>query len=250
MPSRTTGAPMTLFSDTDLQQEYEAVHQQVIDGLADLRPPLGDLVLGQVAESFQAQRVGLVLAASLPQQDTPYRREQRILLAAALEMLQLALRIHRLLFQPSDGADMQGMDRSWVGSIILAGDYCFSRSAILAAHTNEPDVVQIFARALQAVSEQHLRQLFHSPGQPYGGAFERGHPEQNSDQFEAGILTGAGLSAASRLAGLTKSIELQVDQRGWPRLSHPEQWEEKPPAFQMGRWTSLFFIMDQHANTE
>lgn len=250
MPSSTSGAQMTPFSDTDLQQEYEAVHRQVIDGLTDLRPPLSDLVLGQVADSFHPQRVGLVLAASLPQQDTPYRREQRILLAAALEMLQLALRIHKLLFQHRDGVDTQGMDRSWVGSIILAGDYCFSRSAILAARTNEPDVVQIFARALQAVSERHLRQLFYSPSHRFGGEFEREHPEQNPDQFEAGILTDAGLSAASRLAGLTKSIELQVDQRGWPLLSHPDQWEEKPPAFQFDRWASLFLIIDRHANTE
>lgn len=243
----------TPFSDDNLQQEYEAVYRQLVDGLTDLRPPLGDLVLGQLGESFQPPRVGLLLAASLPAQDTLRKREQRILLAAALEMLHLALQIHKLLFHHSGGANAQNMDRSWVGSIILAGDYCFSRSAILTAHTDEPQVVEIFARALQVVSEAHLRRLFHAPthGVPgeFTGDLEHEQREQNTDQLEANVLIDAGLKAASRLAGLSNPMHVHVDEQGRFILPHLNQLDVAPPIFQDERWAALLSLIARHPDS-
>ena len=66
-----------------------------------------------------------------------------------LEMLFVAHSIHGLLLT----AVREGMDKSVMGSTILAGDYCFSHSAVLATGTESPQVVAIFAQALKTVSE-------------------------------------------------------------------------------------------------
>ena len=44
----------------------------------------------------------------------------------------------------------------------LAGDYCFSQAAGMAAQTENPAIVTIFAQALKTLSEGHLGQLFDS----------------------------------------------------------------------------------------
>jgi geranylgeranyl pyrophosphate synthase len=177
--------PTAQFADAELQREFETVQRHLAETLAELQPPLSELVRSQLAESLSPQRVGVLLAAGMGRSDTLLLAEQRILLAAALEMLRLALVIHGLLLR-QEWAGEQTEERSWLGSVILAGDYCFSRSAVLAARTDEPQVVAIFADALKTVSEGQLRQLFEAQERPLA---------------EDDELIDAGLLAATVLAG-------------------------------------------------
>ncbi|RIK39642.1 MAG: hypothetical protein DCC55_17430 [Chloroflexi bacterium] len=211
-----------LFSDADLQREFEAVQRQLTEALDELQPPLSELVRSQLAESLSPQRVGVILAASVGRQDTPLLCKQRVLLAAALEMLRLALVIHKLLLRREWGGGQED-DRSWMGSVILAGDYCFSRSAVLAAQTDEPQVVAIFARALQTVSEGHLRRLFEAEAGPFG---------EDEEVVDAGLLAATVL-ASETSDEATKTIALGQELLRSGRLA-PEE-----VTFQRRRWQAV-----------
>ncbi len=126
--------------------------------------------------------------------DTPDLRRQRIYLAAAMETLRLALGVHtQLLLAESPAA----IDRSLLGSTVLAGDFCFSRAAGLAAKTGSPVIVDLFAGALQRVSEGSLRRLFRPSDPPY-----------DADRD----LCLSGIAAANELAGLPPG-ERDLDQQ-------------------------------------
>ncbi|MCX6050475.1 MAG: hypothetical protein NT075_35715, partial [Chloroflexi bacterium] len=141
-----------------------------------------------------------VLTTGVGDPDTDDLREKRILFAAALEMLYVALNIHRkLLTNPASNGNHDA-DKSRLGSIILAGDYCFSRSATLAAQTNNPEVVMIFANALKTVNEGHLRQHF---------------AQAWTDFDENQILFEAGARAAATLVTPNEAIITQVANFGY-----------------------------------
>jgi octaprenyl-diphosphate synthase len=182
---------MTSFSNSvqegvgSLQEELIEVRQQVDNAIDELFSPLGDLVRAQLQHSLSPQRIGIILKAATGARESVLLRKQRVLLAAALEMLCLALQIHKALFRDATTKERPSPENSWVGSIILAGDYCFSRAAILAASTDHPQVVETFAEALKLVSEGHLRHFF-SMSTAY---------DENSE------LIQAGLTAARQLAG-------------------------------------------------
>ncbi|HXF62982.1 MAG TPA: polyprenyl synthetase family protein [Caldilineaceae bacterium] len=167
--------------------------ERVLTAAADeLGSPLGDLVHAQLKRAAPLVRAALVLAAGYDLNEDPLRRDQRVLLAAALEMLYVALHIHRLLIDASATAQEE-MDKSLIGSTILAGDYCFSRAATMAAQTDNPKVVAIFAQALQTVSEGLLRPLFDKTAAPF-------------DEEET--LRRCGVEAAIELAGVTGAERL------------------------------------------
>lgn len=169
----------------NLAAEFVEVRQVLADAVAELQPPLGELVYSQLQHSLLARRAGLVLTAGIGAAPSPRTREQRVLVAAATEMLYLALGIHQLLLTGMGAGREKELEKSWVGGVILAGDYCFSRSAILTAQTENPQIVEIFARSLKAVSEGLLRQLF--------GA--------EADTGIANALVEAGFSSVAILAG-------------------------------------------------
>lgn len=179
--------------DLDLQQVHARLHQslQKLDG------PLGELVRAQVQHIQPFARAATVLTTvystgylTAAQTDThaQNRRKHALALAAALEMLYLALSIHKRLIQaapaqfnpdantdspqsdtrrnpgisPPETSPSNRVDKTFLGSTILAGDYCFSRASQLAAETENPRVIAHFAQTLQSVSEDLLRQEFQS----------------------------------------------------------------------------------------
>ncbi|MCX6043572.1 MAG: hypothetical protein NT075_00555, partial [Chloroflexi bacterium] len=120
----------------ELQTELEQVQSQLMAAVNELYSPLSDLVRSQLKNATPLVHAAIVLTTGVGDPDTDDLREKRILLAAALEMLYVALNIHRkLLTNPASNGNHDA-DKSRLGSIILAGDYCFSRSATLAAQTN------------------------------------------------------------------------------------------------------------------
>lgn len=179
-----------------LEAELQEV-QKILTATADeLGMPLGELVRAQVKVTAPPQRAALVLTVGDAPSDSdpnPHRdtRSRQIYLAAALEMLAIALHVHRLLVMATGLDEGDDLDRSFIGSTILAGDYCFSRAADMAVQTENPRVVTLFAQALQTVSEGHLRALFAAD-------------ETVFDENRALLQSGA--EAAVELAGVSPEV--------------------------------------------
>lgn len=224
-----------------LRKEGTEVREELLAALAELTSPLGEMVRSQLEHSLSSVRVAILLAAASGEAPLKQTYQQRIRLSSALEMLYLALRIHKLLLSYSQNHDDHRPDRAWTGTIILAGDYCFSRSAILAAQTDLPSVVDIFARALKSVSEELLRRLFPTSGELIQSAFD-----------EDVELVGAGLRAATIIAGLdeqTRLATIAYGQKLFKQLTTtplPTTFSLEPPttvaAFQRARWRALLAL--------
>ncbi|NJK53917.1 MAG: hypothetical protein HC936_15985 [Leptolyngbyaceae cyanobacterium SU_3_3] len=129
-------------------------------------------------------------------------------------------------------------ERAWTGSVILAGDYCLSRSALLVAKTNVPQVVDIFADALKTVNEEMLRRLFATAAGASVALFE-----------EDEELVHAGLRAATVLAGWDEQAALAVIEFGQKLFKHFATESSstrplEPPfwllAFPHSRWPDFF----------
>lgn len=171
--------------------EIQEVQSTLLAATTDLTNPLGDLVRAQIKRSQPPICGATVLAVSKPtgaMQENGDLRRKRILLAAALEMLHIALNVHRLLVNAALQEQRQGnedaLDRSFIGSTILAGDYCFSRAAQMAAQTDHPQVVATFSLALQTVSEELLREQFNPSNERY---------DETRQLLESGALAAAHL---------------------------------------------------------
>jgi octaprenyl-diphosphate synthase len=174
---------------TEFSLELDQVQQTVLAALDGLQAPFNQFVISQLRQVLPLRRAAVVLTGGLAAVDNEELRGQRIDLAAAQEVLYLALHIHMRLVGQVAALDDQS--RSILGSTILAGDFCFSRSAELAVHTGNPKVVEIFAETLKRVSEGHLRLLFTPDSTPFD---------------ETSALFDAGMHAAGILAGLTPPV--------------------------------------------
>jgi octaprenyl-diphosphate synthase len=150
-----------------------------------LHPALSEFIQDEVRRRPALHLASIVLAAALPAYDTEQKRQQRIDLAAALELLTVALDIHKLLLAGTSERD--SIDRALAGGTVLAGDYCFSRAASLAAQTENPQVVALFSDLLQQLSEGNLRRIFN---------------DGESDFDEYTLLFRRGAETGATLAGL------------------------------------------------
>lgn len=181
---------------SELHHELATVQQELQRALADLYAPLADLARNQLQRAQPLTRAALVLAVGMGDPDQATLRQQRLSLATAQEMLFIALSIHKLLLtaQPAQQDEQQ---KTIMGGIILTGDYCFTRSAILAAQTDQVQVVEIFSQALKTISEGLLRNFFASrtpagPSQPV----ENAPPyDERTDLFVSGTQAAAVLAA-------------------------------------------------------
>ena len=89
-----------------------------------------------------------------------YDQERLLTMAGAVELLHTATLIHD---DTIDGAEVRRgvstVNARWDGSIaVLAGDYLFAQSAVLAASTGSMRVVQLFARTLMTIVDGEMRQ--------------------------------------------------------------------------------------------
>ncbi len=172
-----------------LQAELNLVAEKLEETVAGLPDGLAQFVRSELGEDRVL--AGVVLASAAPPRDTAEDESRRVALAAALELLKIALNIHRLLLKPGQAGSI---DSFLLGGTILAGDFCFSRAAVLAAQTNHPQVVTVFAELLQEVSQANLRRVISNDG------FDC--DPLSTDEGEA--LFRSGASAGALLAGLSK----------------------------------------------
>jgi hypothetical protein len=156
-----------------LQQALQTGYPLIDEGLADHLPehlPRAIIVLG-------TSRLGHC------------DRDKRVALAAAIEMLHLATSIHDEM--PRGIIEMTERNRMLLGSTILIGDYVFSRASQLAAQTDNPAVVTVFAQALAQVAETRVAHILEHPEFP---------PHDDP------ILFAAAAEAAALLVGLPRPI--------------------------------------------
>ncbi len=260
------------------QQPIE--HEPLADALArveallgesqqPLQSPLRELVEGQVASARPHLRAAVVLAASTPPARAP-ADERPFYLAAALEMLFVALSTHKRLL------DIETPERTLLGGTILVGDYCFGQAAALVVRSEHPKVVTIFSEALKLVSEgalrQSMRQSMQAARQPAAGPNEQGPGEHGlgerglgelslgehglgEDAFdENGVLFDAGIRAAGVLADhtpATQSALLDVGRALAARLRNPAIDGaldlSRIPARQRPRWQAVAALADSAA---
>ena len=243
------------------EAEILETQNALLAATADLTSPLGELVRAQIKRAYPPIRAAVVLAVAGPAKDTAEdeaSRHKRILLASALEMLHVALNVHRLLINAAMNEHNSNtpLDRSFVGSTILAGDYCFSRAAQMAAQTEHPRVVSIFALALQNVSERLLREQFTRSNDmaqtPANDANNRdaNNRDANNNYDETHELLHSGSQAAAALvelseAGEQEAIRLSEELATRWKLSAPgliagdgqfNKWAETLPS----RWQALY----------
>ena len=242
------------------EAEILETQNALLAATADLTSPLGELVRAQIKRAYPPIRAAVVLAVAGPAKDAAKDtvedealRHKRILLASALEMLHVALNVHRLLINAAMNEHNSNtpLDRSFVGSTILAGDYCFSRAAQMAAQTEHPRVVSIFALALQNVSERLLREQFtRSNDMAQTPANDANTRDANNKYDETHELLHSGSQAAAALvelseAGEQEAIRLSEELATRWKLSAPgliasdgqfNKWAETLPS----RWQALY----------
>lgn len=238
MSKRTTPAPRSAQPPAEaanqaLRTELADVEAKMQAALSELFAPFSQMIDARLRALGPLTRAAIVLTAGIGAPDTDELRAKRVSLAAALEMLHLALAVHMAIGSAAgtDTAQFQSL----LGSTILAGDYCFSRSAELAVRTGDPIVVEIFSEALKRVSEGNLRRFF--------GPAEF-HFDEDRELFLAGITAAGQLTGAS--ASLQEAqAQLAVNLAGAQTRALQRQALAEAPIFaeltasQLARWQAL-----------
>ena len=147
--------------------------------------PLVDSLLTEYVHTHYPRAIIVLGTSRLGNTD----QDSRVALAAAIEMLHLAVNVHDAI--PRGDITMNEHNRLVLGTSILVGDYCFSRASILAAETANPDVVASFSNALAQLSERRVITLVETPALPHS---------------DDAILYAAAAEAAALLVGLPLPI--------------------------------------------
>lgn len=89
-----------------------------------------------------------------------YDRDRLVNMAAAVELLHTATLVHDDTIDRADvRRGISTVNALWDGNIaVLAGDYLFAQSAVLAASTGSMRVVQLFARTLMTIINGEMQQ--------------------------------------------------------------------------------------------
>ena len=122
-------------------------------------PAVSDLVLGLVRAGGKRLRPLVLLLAGRPFMADP---DLLVTAGAGVELLHTASLVH------DDTVDRSSLRRGRPtlnavlssGAVILLGDYLFAQSAMLAAATESPRVVGIFASTLADICDGQLREMF------------------------------------------------------------------------------------------
>ena len=180
-----------------LQVEFEQVVANLQVAASALQVPLNEFVTSQIRAGVPHSHALVVLATAVTDTDNCRLHDARILLASALELLYVAHCIHKHLLSKENS----DIDKSVMGSLILAGDYCFSHSAMLASQTEQPEVVRIFSQTLKEISEGNLRKVLES-----AYYFDEHALLFDAGVRAAGVLTGLEASKIGKLQELAARL--------------------------------------------
>jgi geranylgeranyl pyrophosphate synthase len=144
---------------TTMRPELELVEQR-LQGAAHVDfPEVSELVLALVRAGGKRLRPLILMLAG---RDHEAIQETLVTAGAGIELLHTASLVH------DDTVDRAGLRRGRPtlnsvlssGAVILLGDFLFAQSAMLAAATNSPRVVSIFASTLADICDGQLREMF------------------------------------------------------------------------------------------
>lgn len=150
---RTRGVLATMRPDLDRVEARLELSAQIEF------PVVSELVLGLVRAGGKRLRPLVLLLAGRPFMADP---DALVTAGAGVELLHTASLVH------DDTVDRSSLRRGRPtlnavlssGAVILLGDYLFAQSAMLAAATNRPRVVGIFASTLADICDGQLREMF------------------------------------------------------------------------------------------
>lgn len=142
-----------------MRLDLERVETRVEDVAQVDFPVVSSLVLDLVRSGGKRLRPLLLLLAG---RSYHYDLDRLVSAAAGVELLHTASLVH------DDTIDRAGLRRGKPtlnsvlssGAVILLGDYLFAQSAMLAAATESPRVVAIFASTLADICDGQLREMF------------------------------------------------------------------------------------------
>jgi geranylgeranyl pyrophosphate synthase len=142
-----------------MHDELARVEARLLDAATVDFPVVSGLVQDLVRAGGKRLRPLVLLLAGRAYGGDP---ETLITAAAGVELLHTASLVH------DDSIDRAALRRGKPtlnsvlssGGVILIGDYLFAQSAILAAATNDPRVVAIFASTLADICDGQLREMF------------------------------------------------------------------------------------------
>jgi len=131
-----------------------------VERAAHLDYPIASTVIGDLVRAGGKRLRPLVLL--LAGRAYPHDPDLLVTAAAGVELLHTASLVH------DDTVDHAGLRRGKPtlnsvlnsGAVILVGDYLFAQSAMLAAATESPRVVGIFAATLADICDGQLREMF------------------------------------------------------------------------------------------
>ena len=142
-----------------MKPELERVEARLEEAAAIEFPAVSELVIGLVRAGGKRLRPLVLLLAG---RAFDGNSETLVTAGAGVELLHTASLVH------DDTVDRAALRRGRPtlnsvlssGSVILLGDYLFAQSAMLAAATNSPRVVSIFAGTLGDICDGQLREMF------------------------------------------------------------------------------------------
>lgn len=142
-----------------MRPELERVEARLQEAAHIDFPAVSDLVLGLVQAGGKRLRPLVLLLAGRAFDSDP---ATLVTAGAGIELLHTASLVH------DDTVDRSALRRGRPtlnsvlssGAVILLGDFLFAQSAMLAAATNSPRVVSIFASTLADICDGQLREMF------------------------------------------------------------------------------------------
>lgn len=171
-------------SERFLGDDLALVRQTILDCARTGFPLVDEVISGTIPEHLP--RAVITLATSRLGHS---EQKKRVALAAAIEMLDMAVIIHDLIPRGEVAATEQ--NRVLMGSATLVGDYCFGQASILAASVENAAVSAAFSDALAKLSERRVITLIETPNQPHA---------------DSAILYAAGAEVGGLLAKLPRPL--------------------------------------------
>ena len=180
-----------------VSDDLAVVEQKMLKKVSGTYPPLAEALTSLILSGGKRVRPTLALLAA---RFYPPKHHQRLIsLAAAVEALHTATLVHDDVI---DGAFLRRgqstLNAVWTpSSTIMAGDFFFSRAASLAAETEHPRVIKLFAETLSVIVDGELRQAFTARdwGQPKQGYYDRIYGK-TAALFEVATQAAAALGDA------------------------------------------------------
>jgi len=177
-----------------IREELRQVEARMGEALITDEEPLTALLRGIFISGGKRLRPALTILAS------KFRRSETgkvVALAAAVEMLHAATLVHDDMI---DNSFMRRgnptLNAAWNDEVVvLVGDYLFARSAALAAETENPRIISLFAKTLMLISSSELRQAL-SIAKPNREDYYWRISKKTASLFTAATEGGALLSEA------------------------------------------------------